>query len=147
MSIKKLRFGPTPWTCCDCGIENEMSASQCKECGREPRRTLTDGRQIYPGHREIIEAGDRKGQQKDYVVLAEEERAKGFVRPVRDAYRNLKCGMITTMSRTLAETYARDPGFYSGTFCSTCGSHFPVGENGEFIWYENDGSQGPKVGT
>jgi len=33
-----------------------------------------------PGHREI--ALDT-GMQRDYVVLAEEERAKGFVRPVR----------------------------------------------------------------
>lgn len=87
------------------------------------------------------------GQQKDYVVLCESERAKGFVRPYRDAYKHLKCGHITTMSRPLAETYARDPYFYSGTFCSTCRAHFPVGEDGEFVWYETDGSIGPKVGT
>ena len=51
------------------------------------------------------------------------------------------------MSRDLAETYARDPQFYSGTFCTACRGHFPVGEAGEFTWYENDGSEGPKVGT
>lgn len=87
------------------------------------------------------------GQQKDYVVLCDSERAKGFVRPYRDAYRHLTCGKITTMSRIIAETYARDPGFYTGTFCSTCRNHFPVGENGEFVWYEMNGSTGPKVGT
>lgn len=87
------------------------------------------------------------GQQKAYVVLSEAERKKGFVRPVRDAYRHLTCGKITTMSRDLAETYARDPYFYSGTFCSTCRAHFPVGEDGEFTWYEMDGREGPKVGT
>ena len=87
------------------------------------------------------------GQQQDYVVLTAAERAKGFVRPYRDAYRHLKCGTITTMSRAIAGTYARDPRFYSGTFCVTCGAHFPVGENGEFVWYEMDGSTGPKVGT
>jgi len=87
------------------------------------------------------------GQQQDYVVLCDKERAKGFVRPYRDAYRHLKCGNITTMSRPIAETYARDPYFYSGTFCTTCASHFPAGEDGQFVWYERDGSTGPKVGT
>lgn len=87
------------------------------------------------------------GQQKDYVVLSAEERGKGFVRPYRDAYKHLKCGKITTMARSIAETYARDPGFYSGTMCVTCGGHFPVGENGEFVWYEMDGTVGPKVGV
>ena len=87
------------------------------------------------------------GQQKDYVVLTSDERGKGVVRPYRDAYRHLKCGKITTMSRAIAETYARDPFFYSGTFCTTCCAHFPVGEDGEFTWYEMDGTTGPKVGT
>lgn len=87
------------------------------------------------------------GQQRDYVVLSQDERSKGFVRPYRDAYRHQKCGAITTMSRPIAETYARDPFFYSGTFCTTCRAHFPVGENGEFTWYEMDGREGPKVGT
>jgi hypothetical protein len=137
------RFGPTPWTCCDCGAENEMFRSHCKECGREPRTTLTDGTQVYPGHREIIQEGDRKGQQKGYVVLSEEERAKGFVRPIRASYKHLKCGGVTTMGHSLAETYARDPFFYSGTFCCHCGTHFPVGENGEFVWQ----GTAEKVGT
>ena len=87
------------------------------------------------------------GQQEGYVVLCDSERAKGYVRRYRDAYRHLKCGKITTMGRKIAETYARDPGFYTGTFCANCGAHFPVGEDGEFVWYEMDGSIGPKVGT
>jgi len=135
------------------------------------------------------------GQQKDYLILSEEERAKGFVRPVRDKYlhvgiagpkyplRDLSeeekerfvdldyvkfekypegvsaitgrywtqkqldsvgggCGALTSMSRTIAETYARNPHFYNGTFCATCKEHFPVGERGEFVW--EDGS---RVGT
>lgn len=106
----------------------------------EPRRTLSDGTQIFPSHREI---DPKSGQQLGYVVLAEEERAKGFVRPVRDSYVHLKCGSVTRMGRTLAETYARDPQFYSGTFCVGCGAHFPVGKDGEFIW---DGTK-QKVGT
>lgn len=87
------------------------------------------------------------GQQKDYVVLCDNERARGFVRRYRDAYRHIKCGKITTMARKIAETYARDPHFYTGTFCTTCLGHFPIGEDGEFVWYEMDGATGPKVGT
>jgi hypothetical protein len=107
-------------------------------------RQLSGGGQVTEDHREI---NAESGQQKGYIVLTAAERTKGFVRPVRDAYRHLKCGTITTMSRDIAETYARDPAFYSGTFCTTCRGHFPVGEDGEFTWYENDGSEGPKVGT
>lgn len=110
---------------------------------RSKRETIGGMDPDAAGHREL----KPNGQQRDYVILSEAERSKGFVRPVRDAYRHLKCGKITTMSRALAETYARDPGFYSGTFCTTCGGHFPVGEDGEFTWYEMDGSEGPKVGT
>lgn len=104
-----------------------------------PRTTLTDGRQIYPEHRNLRP----DGMQNDYVVLAEEERAKGFVRPVRRYYVHLKCGGVTTMGQTLAETYARDPKFYSGTFCCHCAAHFPVGEKGEFVWPGTD----ERVGT
>jgi len=142
--------------------------------------TTTDGQPLdcTPG---------RDGQQKNYVVLTEEERAKGFVRPVRRSYRhvgtrpkyptrpltpeenkryapfgyvafepypeselpvtgkyweerelNSGCGGSTMMSLALAETYARLPSFYSGTYCATCGAHFPVGENGEFVWEGTD---------
>lgn len=105
----------------------------------EPRKTLTDGRQVYPEHRNL----KPNGMQNDYVVLAEEERAKGFVRPVRRSYKHLKCGGVTTMGQALAETYARDPNFYSGTFCCDCGTHFPVGEDGEFVW----SGTSEKVGT
>lgn len=99
-----------------------------------PRTTLSDGTQVYPAHRNIIEEGARAGQQQGYVVLAKEERAKGFVRPVRRSYMHLKCGGVTTMAQTIAETYARDPHFYSGTFCCHCSTHFPVGKDGEFVW-------------
>jgi len=56
------------------------------------------------------------------------------VRPVRDSYKHEKCGAVTTMGRELAETYARSPDFYSGTFCAACRAHFPVGAAGEFVW-------------
>ncbi len=149
--------------------------------------TLTDGSAITPDHRELLP----NGQQKGYVVLSAEERAKGFVRPVRHSYvhtgsgprhptrhltddekqrygeygyvlyeayppgtgpagkfwttEELKggCGTVTTMGQALAETYARDPKFYSGTFCCGCRKHFSVGAYGEFVW---DGTN-EKVGT
>lgn len=41
------------------------------------------------------------------------------------------CGGFTTMNLALAETYARDTGFYGATFCSKCAAHFPVEE---FVW-------------
>lgn len=97
----------------------------------KPRTTLSDGTQVYPEHVKLEPA---TGMQQGYVVLAEEERAKGFVRPFRDSYIHEKCGTLTKMGRTIAETYARDPYFYGGTFCVGCRAHFPVGEGGEFVW-------------
>ena len=83
------------------------------------------------------------GMQKDYLVLSKEERAKGFVRPVRETYVHQRCGVETVMSQAIAETYARNPHFYGGTFCVTCRAHFPVGHDGEFTWSDGSG----KVGT
>lgn len=138
------------------------------------------------------------GQQACYLVLSDEERAKGFVRPVRRSYQHVGqevcghyrpslsgmlggmqevccmpighegehfivltrleqplaavaekehriggCGAVTTMGQAIAETYARNPSFYGGTFCVQCGKHFPVGASGEFIWIDD----GTRVGT
>lgn len=108
----------------------------------DEKRVLTNGKDEseMPDYRDIEPA---TGQQKAYVVLSEDERAKGFVRPVRQAYTHSVCGGTTTMGRALAETYARNPSFYGATFCVECGGHFPVGENGEFVW----AGTSEKVGT
>lgn len=82
------------------------------------------------------------GQQKDHLVLPAAKAPEDFVRPVRKTYRHEKCGAETTMGDRIAETYAINPGFYSGTFCCRCGGHFPVGAEGEFVWLD-----GTKVGT
>ena len=86
-------------------------------------------------------------QAEVYLVLSEEERALGFVRPVRSAYIHAKefggCGTVTYMGTALAETYARQPDFYGATYCVACQMHRPVGEHGEFVW---DGTD-EKVGT
>lgn len=133
----KFRDCPTPEVCKKHGC---MRVREDMDRNRAPRQTLTDGSQVYPAHREIK---PESGQQRDYVVLAEEERAKGYVRPVRRSYVHLKCGVQTTMAQSIAETYARDPGFYGGTFCVGCRAHFPVGADGEFVWAGTE----EKVGT
>ena len=99
-------------------------------------RTLLDGSPVTEDHREI----QPSGMQKDYVVLSAEERSKGFVRPVRRTYRHKTCNSTTSMGIALAETYARDPKFYSGTFCVRCGTHFPLDQ---FVWEGAD----EQVGT
>lgn len=137
------------------------------------------------------------GQQACYLVLSEEERAKGFVRPVRNQYKHVGirpkfplrdltpeeleqyrqfgyvkyeaypenetclvgrfwtleqlrsgCGTVTTMGVALAETYARQPSFYGGTYCAGCRKHLPVGAEGEFVWVDKDGTvTDQRVGT
>lgn len=130
------------------------------------------------------------GQQVSHIVLSEEERAKGFVRPIRRSYihvgirptyplRDLTeeervnnigyvkyeeypdghdltgrfwtqaqldsgCGAVTTMGFAIAETYARQPDYYSNTFCAKCGKYFRVGPYGEFVW---DDEHRDRVGT
>ena len=71
------------------------------------------------------------GQHDGYIVLCPDERAKGFVRPFRDRYKHTVCGGVTSMGRALSETYARQPSFYSHTFCVNCNRHLPVAE---FVW-------------
>lgn len=150
----------------------------------QPKTTLTDGSPVTDDHMEL----KASGQQKGYVVLSAEERAKGFVRPVRLSYQHVGppatkyplrdltdeengrydklnyvkfevypesedpltgvfwtqkqldevgkgCGAVTNMALALAETYARDPKFYSGTFCVGCGKHLRVAE---FVWEDTD---------
>jgi hypothetical protein len=154
--------------------------------------TPTDGSPVGDDRREFRPDDQHKGG----VMLSEEERARGFVRHVRQAYRHIGipgpkyplreltteerqrhghhdyvkfeeypegspargrfwtqerldkigkgCGGETTVGRAIAETYARDPGFYGATFCRGCGRLLPVGVDGEFVW--DDGSD-QRVGT
>jgi hypothetical protein len=97
------------------------------------------------------------GQHDGYIVLCPDERAKGFVRPYRDSYKHVGvetqlvddnddlshkvrtggCGTVTRMGCALSETYARDPQFYTATFCVGCNKHLPIAE---FVWTA-DGQQ------
>ena len=109
------------------------------------QRMLTDGSPVTEDHRQI---NPSTGMQKGYIVLTDEERRKGFVRPVRREYVHAGrgatfnsgvllvvgengCGALTKMALPIAETYARDPKFYSGTFCVGCRTHLPLEE---FVW-------------
>lgn len=103
---------------------------------------------------------EKTEQHKKYLILSEEERSKGFVRPVRNKYIHVgvgghevdpndmskhgrtgdACGVLTVMGLPLAETYARSPKFYGSTYCVGCKKHLPVDE---FIW---DGTN-EKVGS
>lgn len=95
---------------------------------------LTDGSMVpEDGSHKVLKPN---GQQQGYVVLSPEERAKGFVQAVRSSYRHLPCGGVTTMGQSLSETYARNPWFYSGTFCTTCGSHYDLDQ---FEWVGSKG--------
>jgi len=79
----------------------------------------------HPGINKVRE----DGQNEAYIVLSEEERAQGFVRPVRRSYIHDKCGVSTRIHLSIAETFARDPTFYKGGgFCCGCGEHVPSAE-------------------
>lgn len=54
----------------------------------EPKMTTTDGRPVDEVRAEQQAEGS-VGQHKSYIVLSDEERAKGFVRPVRRSYRHV----------------------------------------------------------
>lgn len=93
-------------------------------------------------------------QAETYLVLSEDERAKGFVRPLRRSYIHVgvggheidpddptkhgrtgeACGTETHMGLALCETYATEPGFYGATYCVGCKMHRPVAE---FVWTED----------
>ena len=94
--------------------------------------TLTDN----PNDPRLHYGVDEKPQDQHdvYLVLSEEERAKGFVRPLRRSYTHSKCHSSTHMGLALCETYARDPKFYGSTYCTTCRKHLPVAE---FTWDED----------
>lgn len=101
-------------------------------------KTTTDRKD--PG---LSEIDPETNMQAKYLVLSDEERTRGFVRPVRREYLHEICGTVTTMGQAIAETYARDPLFYGATYCAFCREHRPVGPNGEFVWDHTE----EKVGT
>jgi hypothetical protein len=67
-----------------------------------------------PNHPDLNQPKDN-GQNKAYIVLSEEERAKGFVRPVRTKYvhvgRQVEIGTIEPLEDHGNEYYSREKGY------------------------------------
>jgi hypothetical protein len=105
----------------------------------DPRLCTTSGE---PPEKVRAEQTEPTGQHKAYLILCDAERAKGFVKPVRESYRHATCGTVTTMGRKLAETYARDPYFYGATFCCGCNVHRPLAE---FTWLPDGEPMDPRA--
>lgn len=133
-----VRLGPQVKQDAELERDRERIVKQLTEKFKQDEVPPVDyGARILANGSPVPEDGSHKeinpstGQQKDYIVLAPEERSKGFVRPVRRSYKHLTCGRITTMALSIAETFARSPEFYSGGMCVACGSHFP---NDQFVW-------------
>lgn len=89
---------------------------------------------------EDFDYGERldDGQFENHPTIDEGE----FQQQPRDTYVHVEgCGQSTTMARDLAESVARDPGYYSKTFCAGCNGYVPVEEveweDGE-DWVVND---------
>ena len=80
--------------------------------------------------------GERKpdGQYQRYpssVILDDNGNPK-YIQPIRNSYKHLKCGAVTTMrGDDLCLTYATNNHFYGSTFCCGCGEHLPLNE---FVW-------------
>lgn len=71
--------------------------------------------------------GERRedGQFENYPTVEEGE----FEQEPRDTYVHVDgCGSRTKMKGDLPESVARDPHFYTKTFCHGCGEHVPVEE-------------------
>ena len=77
-----------------------------------------------------------RGAEAPLAKKKEQERIDSLP-PVDWNARTLTDGFpVTSMGQAIAETYARKPKFYSGTFCVNC-------EDGEFVWIDD----GTKVGS
>jgi hypothetical protein len=44
------------------------------------------------------------------------------------------CGRETSIDIQTAVNFATNPKFYRSARCSYCDNHFPVGEDGQFVW-------------
>src|SRR5436190_21817549 len=70
----------------------------------EPKLCTTTGE---PVDKVRAEQTERTGQHKGYIVLCEDERKKGFVRPYRDAYKHIGrsvCGASVESDQRLGGT-------------------------------------------
>lgn len=64
------------------------------------------------------------GQYENYPTIDEGE----FEQEPRTTYIHEECETRTKMSSDLMKSVARDPSYYTKTFCAGCGEHVPVEE-------------------
>ena len=92
-------------------------------------------RQLTDAEREDFKTEDYAGFE-EYPVGAPESHGGAITgRYWTRAQLESGCGTQTRMGIAIAETYARDPKFYGGTFCCGCRRHLPLEE---FIWFGTD---------
>jgi hypothetical protein len=129
ISIKENNFEYCPY----CGGKIEQIFPDIDDDKKEIKYNDIEHLTTDPNHPKLGYGFDDKPvpQNEVYLILSEEERKKGFIRPYRDIYRHLDCGHTTIMGRELSETYARDPKFYGSTYCFHCQKHRSVSE---FVW-------------
>jgi len=94
--------------------------------------TLDDGSHVTEDYTTIDPVS---GQQKRYIVIEESQRQKNLTRPLQFSYIHSTCGTVTKISKSIAETFAKNPKFYTHTFCCKCQRHLPLKE---FIWSDDD---------
>lgn len=70
--------------------------------------------------------------------------------PLRNSYRHLACGGETVFGDAIADTYAKHPDYYDGTFCVRCRSYFRL-RNADgthaFVWTSDETPVGETHGT
>lgn len=73
--------------------------------------------------------GEKKddGQYENHPTIDDGE----FVQEVKHSYIHTECGQVTKMGSSIAESIARDPEYYTKTFCANCGDYYDVSE---FEW-------------
>jgi hypothetical protein len=122
-----------------CGIK-VYSATQLNVIETGFIMTLTTN----PGHPDLQRKIDESpvSQRDTYLVLSDEEIAKGFIKPVRRSYTHKTCGTVTTCAKKLAETLAADPSFYRGAYCVSCRKHRLLNE---FTWLPDGEEMDPDL--
>lgn len=107
--------------------------------GREFDKTLMNKLEepvVHSNKKYTHQVGIRiDGEVKGHRLLQEDEAAQ-----LEETGHVGGCGVVTSMPKSIAETYARDPKFYGSTYCVGCKVYLPVTE---FVWKNTD----EKVGS
>lgn len=93
-TIGEIRLGPRRETQADVDARTQRLVDAVKAAVPHEHETDPNGRQICTTSGDApskvrAEQTEATGQHKSYIVLCEDERKKGFVRPYRDAYKHV----------------------------------------------------------